>query len=115
MTPMTVYVGREVAGDPCRDAVIVEHEMKHVAVYRQRLDEIGGEVRAALVKAYGNRVFYFANRAEGHREMEKALSAELGTLLAQSASRIKERQRAVDSPEEYARVAAACGGIRVDR
>ncbi len=114
MTPMTVYVGREIAGDPCRDAVILEHELKHVAVYRQRLEEIGVEVRAALAKTYGNKVFYFSDRAEGQRQMQTALRDELEALLADDARQIKQRQRAVDSPEEYARVAAACGGIRVD-
>jgi len=115
MTPMTVYVGREVADDPCRAAAILEHEMKHVAVYRQRLDEIGDEVRTALVKTYDNRIFYFSTRAEGQREMEQALTRQLGALLDDDARQIKERQRAVDSPEEYARVAAACGGIHFAR
>ncbi len=115
MTPMTVYVGREVAGDPCREAAILEHEMKHVAVYRQRLEEIGAEVRAALVKSYGSRVFYFSDRAGGQRQMQKALTDELDTLLGENARQIKERQRTVDSPEEYARVAAACGGMLVTR
>jgi len=114
MTPMTVYVSREVTDDPCRAAMILEHEMKHVAVYRQRLAEISAEVRAALVRTYDNRVFYFSDRAEGHRQMEQALSQQLSTLLDDNARQIKERQRQVDSPEEYARVAAACGGIRVE-
>ncbi len=114
MTPMTVYVSREVTDDPCRAATILEHELKHVAVYRERLAEVGDEVRAALVRTYDNRVFYFSNRAEGQRQMEWALSQQLGTLLDDNARQIKQRQRQVDSPEEYARVAAACGGIRVD-
>jgi hypothetical protein len=32
-TPMTVYISREIAVDPCRDAAALEHELKHVAVY----------------------------------------------------------------------------------
>jgi hypothetical protein len=114
MTPMTVYVSREVAEDPCRATTVLEHELKHVAVYRQRLAEVGDEVRSALVRTYDNRVFYFSDRAEGHRQMEQALSQQLSTLLDDNARQIKERQREVDSLEEYARVAAACGGIRVD-
>ncbi len=115
MTPMTVYVSREVTDDPCRAATILEHEMKHVAVYRQRLGEIGDEVRTALVKTYDNRIFYFSTRAEGQRQMEQALTGRLSELLNDDARQIKERQRAVDSPEEYARVAAACGGIQFAR
>src|SRR4029434_9328915 len=30
-TPMTVYIRRDIPGDPCRDAAALEHELKHVA------------------------------------------------------------------------------------
>jgi hypothetical protein len=113
MTPMTVYVSREAAADSCRDAAILEHELKHVAVYEQRLAEIEREVEPALVEAFGNRVFYFASRAEGERELQRVLKRELDATLGDSARKLRERQEEVDSPEEYANVAAACGGIGV--
>ena len=111
MTPMTVYVSREAAADPCRDAAVLAHELKHVAVYRERLAEIGKELKPALVDAFGDRVYYFASRAEGQRELQQALARELDAALGDSAHKIRARQEEVDSPEEYARVAAACGGI----
>ena len=111
--PMTVYIGREIAGDPCRDAVALAHETKHVAVYRDELPRIAADVRARLQSSYDNRISYYRSRAEAQREAQAALGAEIGPLLEGDTHRIKERQRAVDSPEEYARVAAACGGMVV--
>jgi len=111
--PMTVYIGREIAGDPCREAVALAHETKHVAVYRDELPRIAAEVRARLQTSYDNRIFYYRSRAQAQREAQAALGAEIGPLLEADTHRIKERQRAVDSPEEYARVAAACGGMVV--
>jgi hypothetical protein len=112
-TPMTVYIGREIARDPCRDAAALEHEMKHVAVYREELARIAGEVREHLESTHDNRILYYRDRAEAQRETQKALNAEIAPLVAGNARRIKERQRAIDTPEEYARVSAACGGMVV--
>ena len=112
--PMTVFVGREVAGDPCRDPLTVEHELKHVAVYEDELPRIADDVRAWLESSYANRILYYRSRAEAQRETEFALNAEISPMLADTAQRIKERQRTIDSPEEYARVSAACGGATKD-
>jgi hypothetical protein len=111
MTPMTVYIGREMAGDPCRDAVILEHEMKHVAVYTQHLADVLDAVRDELATTYGNTVYYFRDRAEAKAETEKALTLHLSARLAESARHVKQLQTAVDSPDEYARVTGACGGM----
>ena len=104
-TPMTVYIGREIAGDPCRDAAALEHELKHVAVYEDELAQIADDVRAA---ARSRRTTTgFCTTAAGPKRSAKrkaALGAEIGPLLADDARRIKERQRAIDTPEEYARV-----------
>jgi len=114
VTPMTVYIGREIAGDPCRDAAALEHELKHVAVYEDELTRIAADVRAELEASYGNRILYYRSRAEAQRETQAALGAELRPMLEGDARRIKDRQRMVDTPEEYARVSAACGGMMKD-
>ncbi len=92
MTPMTVYVGREMAGDPCREAAILEHEMKHVAVYARHLDDVSDAARKDLVLAYGNTVHYFRDRTEAQRQSEAELAERLGELLSRSAQRVKELQ-----------------------
>ncbi len=113
-TPMTVYIGREIAGDSCRAAAALGHEQKHVAVYREELAHIATDVRATLKAAYGNRVLYYRSRAEAKRATDAAISAEIGPLLDRMAGQIKARQREIDSPEEYAQVSAACGGMIVE-
>lgn len=113
-TPMTVYIGREIAGDACRAAAALEHEQRHVAVYREELAHIATDVRATLKAAYGNRVLYYRSRAEAKQETDAAISAEIAPLLDRIAGQIKARQREIDSPEEYARVSAACGGMVVE-
>jgi hypothetical protein len=113
-TPMTVYIGQEIAGDPCRDAAALEHELKHVSVYRDELPRIADEVRMLLQSEYGNRILYYRGRAEAQKETQSALGARLGPLLAGNAKRIKDLQRTIDSPEEYARVSSACGGMVKD-
>jgi hypothetical protein len=113
-TPMTVYIGREIAGDACRAAAALAHEQKHVAVYREELTHIATDVRATLKAAYGKRVLYYKSRAEAKRATDAAINAEIGPLLDRMAGQIKARQREIDSPDEYARVSAACGGMIVE-
>jgi len=112
-TPMTVYIGREIAGDSCRDAAALEHELKHVAIYKDELARIAVDARKQLEGAYDNRILYYRSRAEAERGIHAALAAELKPMLEDSGRRIKERQQAIDTPAEYARVSAACGGMVV--
>jgi hypothetical protein len=88
--------------------------LKHVSVYRDELPRIADEVRMLLQSEYGNRILYYRGRAEAQKETQSALGARLSPLLAGNAKRIKDLQRAIDSPEEYARVSSACGGMMKD-
>jgi hypothetical protein len=110
-TPMKVYISEEIAGDPCREAVALEHELRHVAVYEDEMANIANEVRARLRATYGNQVLYYPSRSQAQRDLKETIGTEIGPILADDAHRIKERQRAIDTPEEYARVAVACGGM----
>lgn len=110
LKPLTVYVAREIAGDPCQRAAIHEHEMKHVAVYAAWLDEAAAALAQALAAEFADGVHY----ADDGEAAQRALRARLESFVkahSEAAGReLEDRQRAVDSPEEYARVAAACGG-----
>jgi hypothetical protein len=113
MVPMTVYVGREFRDHECKRDAIMEHERKHVAVYRDYLAEVVVEVRDEITRAYGNVVMHFPGRDQAQREIETALTGYLDPILQRSTRELKLRQAEVDTPAEYARVAAACGGIAV--
>ena len=71
------------------------------------------DARKQLAGAYDNRILYYRSRAEAERGIHAALAAELKPMLEDSGRRIKERQQAIDTPAEYARVSAACGGMIV--
>ena len=114
LDPMTVFVANEYHGDSCREAVIMEHERKHVAVYSQFIASLALELREAITADFGDTIFYASDRSQAEREIGDRLAVHLEPLMRDSLERIRERQRTVDSPEEYARVAAACGGMKID-
>ena len=113
LQPMTVFVGREFGGDECRREAILEHEMKHVAVYRDYVVELARDVEQEITHAYGDTVLQFASREEAEREIQQALAGYLDPLLGRASREVQRRQEGVDTPAEYARVAAACGGIEL--
>jgi hypothetical protein len=114
LKPMTVYVAREFKGDACREAVILEHEKKHVAVYSEFIATLARELRDAITADLGETIFHAADRAKAEREIRDRVNTYLEPLLHDGMRRVHERQRTVDSPEEYARVAAACGGMKIE-
>jgi hypothetical protein len=113
LLPMTVFVGREFRDDDCRREAILGHELKHVAVYREILGEVAADARDEITRAYGNVVMQFASRDQAQSEIEQALAGYLEPLLARTSREVRLRQADVDTPAEYARVAAACGGIEL--
>ncbi|MFO1323900.1 MAG: hypothetical protein U1F15_07525 [Burkholderiales bacterium] len=112
MRPLTVFVARELADDECRRDAVREHEAKHVAVYEAHLRESAARLAVALPQAFGGRLVHAASVADGQAEIEAELARFLDDFIAGEAQRLAERQSAVDSPAEYARVAAACTAAR---
>jgi hypothetical protein len=110
MRPFPVYVAREATDDPCARAVIHEHEMKHVAVYDAYLQEAADRLAQALPAAFANEVLYTGDEARTRDAVEARIRQFLADHLQQSSRELELRQRSVDSPEEYARIAAACRG-----
>lgn len=114
LQPMTVYVASEYRGDPCREAVILEHERRHVAVYSEFIGALARELRSAVTADFGDKIFYATDRAQAERAIRDRLGVYLEPLLRDGMQRVKDRQHTVDSPEEYARVAASCGGMSLE-
>jgi hypothetical protein len=114
LDPMTVFVANEYHGDGCREAVIMEHERKHVAVYSRFIEAVARELREAITADFGDAIFYATDRAQAEREIGDRLAVHLDPLMRDSLERVREQQRTVDTPEEYARVAGACGGMKID-
>jgi hypothetical protein len=110
MQPVVVYVARELNDDACRHAATREHELQHVAVYRQMLGETVAKLNAELAPAMGTQVLQDSSGAILQRRYEARLREYLSRFMHARHEELAARQARIDSPEEYARVAAACTG-----
>jgi hypothetical protein len=108
MQPMTVFIADEVADTPCARAVTFSHEMKHVAVFRQTLDDAVRDLRAELPGRLGAGMQRASSQPELERRFKAAVDDYLSSFFHRWHRALTERQAAVDTPQEYARVKNAC-------
>jgi hypothetical protein len=106
--PMVVYLAQELDGSPCARTATMEHEMKHVAVFRAALDEAARDLAADLPAVIGTDVQWAKSKAELQRQMNARVTDYLAEFMDQRGRELNERQNGVDSPQEYARVKGAC-------
>jgi hypothetical protein len=108
MQPVTIYLAQELASSPCARAVTLEHERKHLAVFQQTLTEAAHALDADLASAMGRN----SRRAGSREELERTTNARVKDYLSDFIRRwqrtLDERQAAVDSVQEHARVRSAC-------
>ncbi|HQR10442.1 MAG TPA: hypothetical protein PLW68_03850 [Casimicrobiaceae bacterium] len=114
MVPMTVYLASELQDNACGRAAVLDHELKHAAAFRDHLQETARRLGTELPAVFGQRIIVARDPAAGESQVRRELQAFMDEFDAANALELKARQAAVDSPDEYARVSGACGGIRVD-
>lgn len=108
LSPMTVFVAREVAADPCRHAAVRSHEMRHVDVHAAFLRDAPDRLAARLVAADVGRVRHAANALALQEEAAAEVAAILAAAQDVDRAHLAAMQREVDTPAEYARVSALC-------
>jgi hypothetical protein len=108
MQPVVVYVARELADDRCRHDATREHELKHVEVDRDVLEQAARTLREQLAPAMGTATLQGASGVVVEKQYEATLREYLSAFMREQHRRLAERQAEIDSPEEYARVAGAC-------
>jgi hypothetical protein len=108
MQPVVVYVAREIAGDRCQHDATREHELKHVAVDREVLDDAARRLREELAPALGADVLKGTSGTVIAKQYESALRDYLSGFMQEQHRVLAERQAGIDSPDEYAREANAC-------
>jgi len=114
MTPMTVYVASELADNACGHSAVLEHEMKHVAAFRQHLAATAQALDAEVPQWFGQQIIFARDASAAEAQVRQVLQAYLHDFIARNTDQLKQRQAAVDSVEEYSRVNDACGGIRIE-
>jgi len=108
LQPLTVYVAREYAGDPCRSAVIRAHEERHVDVYRDFVTEVAPRLSGELAAVVGDSPLHGASILEAQRNIDRRIGEALLRFMREAEASLAERQAQVDTPEEYVRVQNAC-------
>jgi len=114
MAPVTVYVASELANNACGHSAVLEHEMKHVAAFREHLADSTRDLASELPQLFGQQIILARDGNAAEAQVRQTLQTYLREFVARNSVELKQRQAAVDSGEEYARVNGACGGIRVE-
>ena len=108
MQPMIVFIARELADQPCQREITLSHEMKHVEIFREVLDDATQDLERELPKAIGTELRRAKNPEELQQRLIIAVRDYLAEFMHERQRVLDERQAGVDSPEEYARVSTAC-------
>lgn len=108
MQPVVVFIAREVAESPCQRDATLGHEMKHVEVFREVLQEAATELEREFPEAVGAELRRAANAEELQQRLILSARDYLGQFMKDWQRVLDARQAEVDSPDEYARVSAAC-------
>lgn len=104
-----ILIAREIPQGSCLYEEVEMHERRHVAANRQALRDAAVPARRAL-EAWALGAEAQAATAEGAREaLASGLQATMRPLIAAVQERRDAANRAIDSPEEYRRIARSCG------
>jgi len=109
-SPITVYVGREFAKGSCAHDEIYRHELQHVESYQQHARAIRDEITQTLKQRFESSTPWYGAPGETATRLQRELDERWLPYVQRMLDRVKVAQRRIDSPEEYARVAASCNG-----
>jgi hypothetical protein len=101
VTDLRVYIAREVRRGTCRYRVVLDHENRHVAIYRAGVKRLRAELEQALAAA----PVTGAIEAQSPQQALERYAAAIGTLIAdirEKNSQAMRRDNAVlDTPAAY--------------
>lgn len=106
---MSVYVAREFSPASCSYRKILEHEMRHVQLYREQFPLVEARVRAGLLARFGDRPLY-ARHGAGRDALQAQVDQWLRPFIRNEIGRMEVAQAAMDTPEESFRLYGACQG-----
>lgn len=106
---MSVYVAREFAPTSCSYRKILEHEMRHVELYREQFPHVQARVRAGLAERFGDRPLY-ARHGAGRAALQAEVDQWLRPFIKKEIASMEVAQAAMDTPEETFRLYGACQG-----
>lgn len=102
--PMTLFIASEQPEGSCEFRVTMEHELKHIAVYQEYLEEFGRRVREDLGRELGDRIVYVNSQAEAEARVHAIVDQTLTPYMQAVQDELRARQARVDSDAEYERL-----------
>lgn len=119
-TPLTVYVASEFPRGTCAYDQIYAHEMAHVAIYQRHAEALESVLRDELRRRFADLGIWRGSAGQVQQQLQQELDARWLPYIKRRLQAVEAEQATIDTPEEYARVAAACNGeigrrLTVDR
>lgn len=106
-----VFVADAFPEGSCAYKHVLAHEMRHVEANKDLVREFNYTIKSnieAFLRMHG--VNYNADTAMLQRELQQRIQAVAEQSVLQMRSANVDRQRAIDSPQEYGKVKTACDG-----
>ena len=108
----TIYISRDHKPGSCRHKAIMDHEMKHIYVDREIVKKYIPYIKSNLSKAVIDiGIIGPKNTSEQQRYQKKIndyIAAEVKNINDRLNAERRQRQQAIDTRQEYDRVAALC-------
>lgn len=108
-SPITVYIAREVSPGTCPYREVLTHEMRHVRLYTDHMQQVARSVRAALEARFGGMPMY-APRGHSNAMLGREIDTRWIPYIKAELGRIEPLHDSLDSQEEYARLSKVCEG-----
>lgn len=109
-SPVTVYVAKELPEGSCAYKEVHEHEMRHVRTYQSHIASIEKDLTSTLNARFATGVPWRGPAGQATGQLQRELNERWIPYVQREIKRAEVAQALIDTPEEYERVAKACGG-----
>jgi hypothetical protein len=109
-SPLFVYVANEFPEGSCAYREIYQHELRHVATYRDHLATIENDLAATLNRRFATGSPWRGAAGQTQAQLQREFNERWLPYVKRQIDRVSSAQALIDTPEEYARVTASCNG-----
>ncbi|MFD2368234.1 hypothetical protein [Pseudoduganella sp. GCM10020061] len=108
-SPITVYISREFGPGTCPYREVLSHELRHVKLYTDHMEQVARSVRAALAARFGDKPMY-APRGQSNAMLGREIDTRWIPYIKAELTKVEPVHAAIDSYEEYSRLSKVCAG-----
>jgi len=108
--PITVFVAREFPPGSCAYQEIHAHELRHLETYKAQVDKVEAEITQALQRRFAGPTPWRGPAGQAQEVLQRELDERWLPYVKLLLERGETDQARIDTPEEYARIAASCNG-----